>query len=667
MGFQTSGPVSFTKATLSYPVYAVDFDPYNRGYVVVAGGGGEGRSGVGNKITLLDASSRATLDPVAEIELSRDEDSVTTIANLASKDGLVTLAGINSSEADQKAGTNMHLRTFQVQYPRRKRPTDKEEKADGAAEGSISFAAKAALFKADTRPKPETYQRLLRLSPAHKRETGNKRIGAIATGLAKDSEIVLFDATRTPPKESELIARIPIRDNAEAADLDIIDTYDNTFSVTWCTDYDVYEQTVVHNFSTGKSEFAPANPRKVHSIPLREGADKPARSKYRSVRFLTDETLLLLSNLPNRKGAELSILHLYPSGPCMVLFHKILPSHIKQAVALDVCALDADSQGNRQVVVAVAGQDISIWVAVLNYNNTTKTFSPFRTFTTLRDVHPLQMTSLRFSPFHSPARAPPPALTPGGKLADPVPGAPPPPHPQPQYIKLVSASMGNTVVVDTMALSPLEPSKQNSRYVLSHPSDEARVRNIYIFFISFIVLMSAVLLQGVFFPESTSLSSYIPLPENIKSFLARPATVADGIGRGGREYILHAAASSASSAVPSSIPAAGAKLRDLLHLHSSSAEHSSKAIILRADPSDPSSRTELSVDVVPDRQEYLKQDVQARHWHELAEHEREAWKQRLLAAGEWTLDEGETVLKGILFSSWAGFVGSVAGEAIREL
>lgn len=613
--------------------------------------------------TVLDSTSRSTLDPVAEIELSRDEDSVTTIANLASKDGLVTLAGVNSSEADQKAGKNMHLRTFQITYPKRKRPTDKEEKEDAPAEGSISPAGRAALFRPDIRPKPETYQRLLRLSPAHKRETGNKRIGAVATGLAKNSEIVLFDATRTPPKESELISRIPMRDNAEAADLDIIDTYENTFSITWCTDYDVYEQTVVHNFSTGKSEFAPTNPRRVHSIPLREGVDKPARSKYRSVRFLTDETLLLLSNLPNRKGAELSILHLYPSGPAMVLFHKVLPSHIKQAVALDVCPLDADSQGNRQVAVAVAGQDISIWVAVLNYNNTTKTFSPFRTFTTLRDVHPLQMTSLRFSPFHSPVRAPPLALTRDGKVADPVPGAPPPAHPQPQYIKLVSASMGNTVVVETMALSPLEPSKQNSRYVLSHPADEAHLRNIYIFFTSFIVLISAVLLQGVFFPDSTSISSHVPIPAGVKTLFARPATVADGIGRGGREYI-SLAASSASSALPAAIPSAGARLADLLHLHSADA---SKAIILRSDPADPATGTELSVDVVPDREEYLKKDTAAKHWHELAEHEKEAWRQRLVDAGRWTLEEGEVVLKGLVFSSWAGFVGGTAAEVIREL
>ena len=43
-------PASFAKITLSYPVYAADFDPYGRGYLITGGGGGEGRSGVGNKI-----------------------------------------------------------------------------------------------------------------------------------------------------------------------------------------------------------------------------------------------------------------------------------------------------------------------------------------------------------------------------------------------------------------------------------------------------------------------------------------------------------------------------------------------------------------------------------------------------------------------------------------
>jgi hypothetical protein len=50
MVLQSQGPVSFTKTTLSYPVYAAEFDPYNRGFLVVGGGGGQGRSGVANKI-----------------------------------------------------------------------------------------------------------------------------------------------------------------------------------------------------------------------------------------------------------------------------------------------------------------------------------------------------------------------------------------------------------------------------------------------------------------------------------------------------------------------------------------------------------------------------------------------------------------------------------------
>jgi hypothetical protein len=38
------------KLTLSCPLFAADFDPRNHGFLLVGGGGGEGRSGVGNKI-----------------------------------------------------------------------------------------------------------------------------------------------------------------------------------------------------------------------------------------------------------------------------------------------------------------------------------------------------------------------------------------------------------------------------------------------------------------------------------------------------------------------------------------------------------------------------------------------------------------------------------------
>lgn len=43
-------PIATAKLDLTYPLYAADFDPNDNGFLLVGGGGGEGRSGVGNKI-----------------------------------------------------------------------------------------------------------------------------------------------------------------------------------------------------------------------------------------------------------------------------------------------------------------------------------------------------------------------------------------------------------------------------------------------------------------------------------------------------------------------------------------------------------------------------------------------------------------------------------------
>lgn len=50
MPFAPKTGVSYAKHTLPYPVYAAEWDPYNRGYLVVGGGGGENRSGIPNQI-----------------------------------------------------------------------------------------------------------------------------------------------------------------------------------------------------------------------------------------------------------------------------------------------------------------------------------------------------------------------------------------------------------------------------------------------------------------------------------------------------------------------------------------------------------------------------------------------------------------------------------------
>lgn len=226
----------------------------------------------------------------------------------------------------------------------------------------------------------------------------------------------------------------------------------------------------------------------------------------------------------------------------------------------------------------------------------------------------------------------------------------------PQYIRLASVSMGNTVVVDTLALAPLHPKKQDSRYVLSHPSDVKRTQTLYVVLISFIVLMAAIVAQGFFAPESATTSAATSfLPPGARQWLHKPANVAHVASEQ-----VESAASSALDALPSTpqLPSKQ-RLRDLLHLDGGAAD--TKAVVLRQASLD----TDLSLDVVPDRAEYLKQDSQARHWHELDEHEKSGWREALVKAGHWTVDEGEAVLKGVLFSSYAGLVGQ-AGQAAAQ-
>jgi hypothetical protein len=619
-----SSSVSYAKATLPYPLFAADFDPYNRGYLVVGGGGGESKTGVPNKISVLDISNRATIETAAEIDLSRDEDSVQCLGNLATKDGLITFAGINSSSADQSAGRNEHLRSFGVTYPPRKK--QKTEKEDGQADGKVELLSKRQYFK--SAEKSETYQRVLRLSPAQRREAGNKRIGAIATGMAKQSEVVVFSATSATPEESDIITRIGLPQDEEAGDIDIAEPDSSEFSVVYCTDYDLYEQSYKYNFGTKKVEKTPNGPRCIHKMDIPDPtASSKARAKFRSIRFLNPQNVVALCNKPTKSGAELRILHLYPTGPATLLLEKSLPSRIKSAVSMDVCALDADKNGNQQVVVAVAGQDISIEVFVTNYQRSSDTFSPFKHYITLRQVHQHNITKICLSPFHRPE-------SPIGT----------------QYIRLGSVSYGNTVVVDTFPLQSYETSDKNSRYLLSHPKDERFWNIAYVVVVSMIVLVTAFLLQSFLTGFSNAKSGpFSLLPQDVRDFLDQPAAAARGFG--------HRVEHTVASAVESTLPSAG-RLREMLALHRPESGTQGKALIVR-DSGDSS----LSVDVHPDKQEYLKQE-QAKHWEEMTSAEQANWKKKLIHAGEWAESEGEKVLLGVLFSSYAGAVGDIAREAL---
>ncbi|KAI9687595.1 MAG: hypothetical protein M1822_002205 [Bathelium mastoideum] len=657
--------VSFAKITLSYPVYAADFDPYGRGYLVTGGGGGEGRSGVGNRITLLDVSSRATIKKVGELELSRDEDRVSTISNLAVKEGIVAYAGINSSESDRKNGKNEHFRSFEIKFPPRKRQRTSKGGGDGQNEenesqADVKFLAKTALFDPVQNASNEMYQRVMRLSPVVRQDRPNKRIGAIASDLAPENEeILVFNATTSTPKDSDVFSRISLPKNERAMDVDINKTEESRFLVAYSTNYSVSVRELEYDFVLKKGTVA-GESHCVYTIPKLD-----RRPKFRSLRFLTRHFILLLADLPNR-GAELLILRLHQSEAGFIALRKTLST---KAVGFDVCALDADATtGDRQFVIAVAGSDNSIQIFTLDLDAGKDTLSTFRKYTTLRDVHPIYITRVCFEPFHSPARGPQPStsgtsneeLTP--ENANPVPL-----NALPQYIRLASTSAANQVVVDTFPLTPTTPTSRNSRYILASPSSLSSLTPYIVLAFALAVcslLMQSVLeAQSALEPGSGILRFLSPgTRQNIQGSLGPAASLISQLNLAGLTAKLFSP--NAPKSPPSMHAFATPQLRHFVERASKEGSVAeSPAVVVHEHAPD-----ELSLDVHPDAAAYLASErgSQAKRWEELEPHQQAAWKEKLVRAGHWALDEGDTVLKGILFSEWAGFVGEMARDVMQR-
>ena len=129
-----------------------------------------------------------------------------------------------------------------------------------------------------------------------------------------------------------------------------------------------------------------------------------------------------------------------------------------------------------------------------------------------------------------------------------------------------------------------------------------------------------------------------------------------GVASEAVETPLHAVASAALKAQ------AKLGLRDLLARRNIGSDTSDNAndgtdIIVRHSPSE-GRETALSAEL-RDPHQVIEGEHEAKRWEEMEEHEREGWKKRLLDAGEWTLEEGESVLKGVFFSGLAITVGGL--------
>ncbi|OQE31532.1 hypothetical protein PENSTE_c001G03851 [Penicillium steckii] len=693
------------KLTLSCPLFAADFDPRDNGRLFVGGGGGEGRSGVGNKISLIDTSRRDEITEAVELNLSRDEDSVTSLAVAPQLDdeshSLVTLAGINSSLSEQKKNNNEHMRAFRFTAPRKTQAVQTEsstgeettetqqekEKEKTEAEvipGSSEAISRASIFRTKGPGSDDTYQRILRLSPwkkqANDENADNKskdtRIGAIATGMASSGEIVFFRATGSP-SESDVIGRIRLGANEEAEDVDFADLeldqqQKNTqgkYRMAYTNGVDV----MVGEISSSTRSNAAPDVRNIYTIPLPSSGAKRGRSKIRALRFISTNTILLLQNAPDRGGSEIVLI----SAPTdknqtsTILRRRKLPRSVKIGLGLDICPLGSNAVGQQQTIIAASGSDNSINIWTLE-SSQTKGWSKFRPFTTITEVHPFSMTKLVFSTFIPPSH-------------------PVTPEVLPQRVKLASISMGNTVVVHTIPLSPFPPSSRTPRYVLVAPGPAEIWELIYfttMCLLSFLTILTALYafaeIRGgvppflgsktwlpISWRDTISLDYVVPAPEH-RSFLDT-FFLSDSKSQIPTAQVSSTAEDSESEG-PNTFDNELSTLKQILdEIHSSGfapldietvGPHDISVIVRCTEHAD--AETSVLIETASSTHaEKVSSDEKLRAWKELRDEDRDLWKRKLTDAGRWTVEQGEGVLKGVLFGEICGGVGRVVREGLE--
>lgn len=597
-----------------------------------------------------------------DLELSRDEDSVTSLAAAHSQDdSIVALAGINSPMAEQKRNNNQHLRSFKFDYPPRKTAdaeprrltvSDPDEKASKGKDQSkpekTAPLSQASLFRTKGAESGDTYQRVLRLSPWS--DENSSRVAAITTGLAPSGEVVFFNAT-SAPKESDVIGRIRLDSGEEAEDVDITDLGKGKFKVAYTNGVDVFTCQIA---SKTKSNASPDVTR-VYSTPLpAKGKGKP---KFRALRFLSPTSLLLLQNSPDRSGCELVVLSLPTSSDtkqASVIHRRKLHRTMKIGLGMDICNLGTNPENQQQSIIAVSGSDLSIEVLTIEHDPS-QGYSKPKPYTILSEVHPFSMTKIAFSNFIPPAH-------------------PVTPEVGPQSVKLASVSMGNTIVIHTFHLSPFPPPSKHPRYVLARPGLSDNWQTFYSGSFAILILAFVCFLLQAFAEIRGANEPYLGavnwLPGNIREAVARPYMfeppkkayyVDDPLSS---SYPSSTIAAPTHTHTPSYLPT-----EDPIHPHKPSSlrdilrsRRDAGAIDLASDsaPQPPSLivRSEGS-EILIETEDTASPDIRASTvmWEELGEAQRTAWLERLVESGHWAVEESESILTGVLFGTYSGFVG----------
>lgn len=625
--------ITSKKLTLSYPVQCCDFDHQDANKLIVGGGGGAGRSGVGNKIvcprlhyiddllltaghpqSILDTSSPEEIKVVSEIDLSREEDSVTTLAvGLRKHRTTLVYTGINSSVDDIQKGKNEHFRVFGIDPPAK-------SKAESIAK--ITELSKTSIFESKD---ADAFQRLLRLAPPY---SSTHQIGAIATGFAKDPEIAVFEVSTTAGVGPKIRGKVePIK---EAMDLDILQVDEDKWQLAYCDDYDLYLQDV------GKD--TQYDPIAVFNLPD-DIATGQGRPQFRCIRYLTPNFLLAVSNLPKGSGAVLQGFRLPASSAEQRGFARLsvsakLPKNVARATGLAVRNLSPTTtpggkQGDAQFVVAIAGQDRSISLYTLEHQSvaTIELIVKLYPIATFKDVHPSPITGLAFNTA--------PILPPRRDSTSSEKGCKGPKGPKTLQLASVG-SMGNTVVIHTIPLKREGgPAPRPIRYVVAVKSHGPSITSWIIFSAIGFAIIGAIL-QG--FMEIKGLTPSVIGARYIAP--TRWVTPIHTSWHGAEDLVVKAPEEISTTGT-------GGLLTDLLL---GQVQSGSGKVVLSADG-------EVKVD-----EHDAERHADAKEWEELPAAQRIAWKKALRKAGHWGEEMGETIFKGVLFSEIGGAIGNmVAG------
>ncbi|KAK9419265.1 hypothetical protein SUNI508_01242 [Seiridium unicorne] len=592
------------KITLSCPLWACDFDPHDANQLVVGGGGGAGRHGVGNKLAVLNLARETEIENAGELELSGQEDSVATIAVAGPRRDKPTsvFAGVNSTPENCKKGESEHFRIFGLAQPA------KSPKSSGV---KFSETARETLFASTD---ADTFQRRLRLSQPFDNVA---QLGAVSTGFAKKHQIALFDVPASGAARWKPRGRLEIPN--EAMDLDVVQTGPDTYQLAYCDDHDIYTVDV------SKSEVS--EPKCVYTLEVEDGP----RPAFRSIRYLSPGFVFAVANEAGGKGVALHGYRLPAKEEerARLAVVKHLPKSVSRSTGLAVRNLTppgapAEKQGDSQYVVAVSGQDSSISLYTLEYSSSVGVdlLSKLAPFHTIESAHPQAITGLSFSTF----------IPPQGSKSD-------------VSLKLASVSLGQTTVVHSIPLKKFvdkSPAPRKGgpprvpRYVVAIPSKRESPTGLLVTTALLFLLLALI---GQTFMEATHIQ---------KPFL-------------GTNRFLPTSWTRPYRLVPAQeAPVLGSKtFGDLLETITPQAHE--KVIVRHNDEG------ELGPEGFPELMAHIHdEDIHgpAKSWDEMGPQEQHIWRQRLKKSGHWVEDMGETIFKGVLFGEIGGAIGAMVGEAL---